>query len=269
MGMFTKRYLMMTGKKLTNGLTIAVVAMGSVGMTARAQTTLFEDDFSNGDTRDGWVQMTAGASAYDYGTADVATIVPAQGQPSSLWHNFADTVLVDGGTLTVSFDVKMSRATAHNSPIRFGLGYSSAALTDGANSTTPVDGYMSSAPFLGDNGDCLNYWMNGDPTGMNWGNAATVAYAQGALNDNDSYTINNTALRTIQYRISRNGEVLSGETYVNGAWSTAVTYTDKIDRFRFNAVGLIAYNSVSETFTYDNVKVEVTPPPAGLIFIIR
>ena len=233
-------------------------------------TVLLEDDFSNGDTQDGWVQMTNGASAYGYdGTA---TIVPFIGNPSSLWHNFADTVLVDGGTLTVSFDVKMSRTTAVGAHIRFGLGYSGAALTDGANTSTPVDGYMSTAPFLGDNADCRNDWLDGDPAGIEWGNAATVAYANGALDDNDNYTINNSEMRTIKYRISRNGEVLSGETYVNGAWSTAVTYTDNIADYTFNAVGLMAPYNAGETFTYDNVKVKVTPPvppPAGMVFILE
>jgi len=230
-------------------------------------TTLFEDDFSNGDTRDGWVQMTHGASTYGYdGTA---TIIPAAGNPSSLWHNFADTVLVDGGTLTVSFDVKMSRTTAVGAHIRFGLGYSGAALTDGANTSTPVDGYMSSAPFLGSDADCVNYWLTGP---INWGNAATTFDPSGALDDNDNYTINNSEMRTIQYRISRNGAVLSGETYVNGAWSDPVTYTDNIDRFKFNAVGLMATYNAGETFTYDNVTVEVTPPvppPAGTMITIR
>jgi autotransporter-associated beta strand protein len=225
---------------------------------ANAETILYQDDFSNGNTRDGWVQMTNGASAYGYdGTA---TIVPAAAQPSSLWHNFADTVLVDGGTLTLSFDVMMSRTIAHNSGIRFGLGYSSAPLTDGDNLTTPVDGYMSSAPFLGDNGDCLNYWMDGDPAGINWGNAVTVGYDPGVLDDNDSYTITNSEMRTIQYRISRNGEELSGETYVNGAWSASVTYTHNIADFKFNAVGLMAPYNAGKTFTYDNVNVTVTPP---------
>jgi hypothetical protein len=230
---------------------------------ALAQTTLFEDDFSNGNTQDGWVQMTHGASTYGYdGTA---TIIPAAGNPSSLWHNFADAVLVDGGTLTLSFDVKMSRTTAVGAHIRFGLGYSGAALTDGANTSTPVDGYMSTAPFLGDNADCRNDWLDGDPAGIEWGNAATVAYANGALDDNDNYTINNSEMRTIKYRISRNGEVLSGETYVNGAWSTPVTYTDKIDGFRFNAVGLMASYNAGETFTYDNVKVELFRPPSTVL----
>ncbi len=54
--------------------------------------------------------------------------------------------------------------------------------------------------------------------------------------------------------------MLSGETYVNGAWSDAVTYTDNIADFEFNAVGLMATHNAGETFTYDNVKVEVTPP---------
>ena len=237
-------------------------AIGSVDnfslTTPTPATVLLEDDFSNGNTQDGWVQMINGASAYGYdGTA---TIVPAVGNPSSLWHNFADTVLVDGGTLTLSFDVMMSRTTPVGAHIRFGLGYSSAALTDGANTSTPVDGYMSSAPFLGDNGDCLNYWMDGDPAGMNWGNAVTVGYATGALDDNDNYTINNSEMRTIQYRISRNGAALTGETYVNGAWSAAVTYTINIADYKFNAVGLMAPYNAGKTFTYDNVKVEVTPP---------
>lgn len=220
--------------------------------------TLFEDTFSDGNTKGSWVERVWGATVYDYGTAGVATIVPGHAQPSSLWHNFTDSVLADGGTLTLSFDVQMSRATPVGAHIRFGLGYSSAALTDGANGTTPVDGYMSSAPFLGDNTDCSNYWLDGDPAGMNWGNALSVGYAKGALDDNDNYSVTNSGMRTIQYRISRSGNDLSGATYVNGAWSASVTYTDTIADFKFNAFGLMAPYNAGETFTYDNVKVVLT-----------
>ena len=221
--------------------------------------TLFEDTFSDSNTKGNWVEMVNGATVFDYGAAGVATIVDGgDGNPSSLWHNFTDSVLVDGGTLTVSFDVMMSRATAVGAHIRFGLGYSSAALTDGNNSTTPVDGYMSSAPFLGDNGDPVNYWLDGDPAGINWGNAATVFYSNGALDDNDNYSVTNSGMRPIQYRISRSGNDFSGSTYVNGAWSTPVMYTDTITDFKFNAFGFMAPYNAGETYTYDNVKVVLT-----------
>ena len=92
----------------------------------------------------------------------------------------------------------MSKSIARGSDIRFGLGYSSSPLVDGANLTIPVDGYMSSAPFLGSDANPMNYWLDGP---INWGNAGTVFYAAGALDNNDLYTINNSVMRTIQYRI--------------------------------------------------------------------
>jgi hypothetical protein len=241
--------------------TISILAIAGLVLAlapAASADTLLEDTFSNGNTKDGWVERIADlGTAPTFGYDGVATIVPGHAQPSSLWHNFSDTVLQPGETLTLSFDIMMSKTGARNTDIRFGLGYSSTPLVDGSNPTIPVDGYMSSAPFLGSDFNPLSYWLVGP---INWGNASTAAYTPGALDDNDLYTINNSEMRTVQYRISRNGSVLTGETYVNGAWSAPVTYTDIIADFKFNAVGLIASYSDGETFTYDNVKVEVATP---------
>ncbi len=247
-------------KQLIRQSTVALIVAIGLGGVANAQTTLFEDTFSDGNTKDGWVERTAGATTYDYGTAGTATIVPAQAQPSSLWHNFTSTVLMQGWTLKLSFDVMMSRTTSQGSGIRFGLGYSSAPLADGANNPTPVDGYMSSAPFLGHDGDVLNYWMDGP---INWGNAVTVGFPTGALDNNDNYSITNTVLRAVTYEISRSGfDVLSAVTSVNGGYSSRITYTTPIPDFRFNAAGLIAPYNSGETYTYDNVKVETVQQAA-------
>lgn len=229
------------------------------GTTSLANTrTLFRDTFSNGNTQEAWVETTVGSTVYDYGTSGVATFVPGNAQPSALWHNFEATQLEDGDRITLSFDMMMSSVTPIAASIRFGIGYSSSPLVDGSNFTVPVDGYMSSAPFLGDNGDCVNYWLDGDPAGMNWGNAATTFYANGALDDTDTYSITNSELRTIRYEISRSGNDLIGRTYVNGAYSASITYTDIITNYTFNAFGLIGSYNAGETFTYDNVEIIFT-----------
>jgi len=250
--------------------TISILAIAGLvlALAPAAQAALFQDDFSSG-TQNGWVQKIAGTGTtpfgYGGGVEGVATIVPGDGQPSSLWHNFSDTVLADGDALTLSFDMMMSRTTTTtNRPTRFGLGYSSNSLVDGDNLTIPVDGYMSSAPFLGNDNNPHNYWMVGP---INWGNAGTAFYADGALDDNDLYSISNSVMRTIQYRISRSGSVLTGETYVNGAWSASVTYPNIIADFKFNAVGLIASYNSGETFTYDNVSVVPEPATMSLLAI--
>jgi hypothetical protein len=235
-------------------------------------TVLFEDSFSNGNTRDGWLQKTNGPTVYDYGTEWTATMIPGAGEPSALWHPFKDTVVATGQTLRLSFDVKLSRATASGSSIRFGLGYSSAPLVDGSNLTTPVDGYMSSAPFLGDNSNCINYWMDGDPGGINWGNAATIMFTEGTLDNNDNYSITNTVLRTVTYEIyRRNDGLLCAQTSVNGEYCSRVTYTTTLEGCRFNVVGLIGPYNSGQTYTYDNVKVEISTPqlPRGTLICFR
>ncbi len=255
-------------KKRSKTTMSLAAAMGTFALAAgSAQAALFADDFSNGATKDGWVERIQGASTFGYD--GVATIVSASGQPSSLWHNFSDTVLQQGQTLILSFDVMMSRDSSPvNSGIRFGLGYSSSPLVDGANLTTPVDGYMSEAPFLGSNSDVRNAWLDGDPTGLNWGNAGTAFYTKGALDNNDLYTVSNTELRTVTYEISRSAtDVLSAVTSVNGGVSTSVVLDDQIADFKFNAVGFMAAYNSGETFTYDNVTVVPEPAMMSLLAI--
>jgi len=247
-------------------MALVLLSTLAIGMASANASTLFEDDFSNGATRDGWVQKIAAAGTTTFGYDGVATIVPGHGQPSSLWHNFSDTVLQQGETLSLTFDVMMSRTTAQGAPIRFGLGFSSSPLVDGANSTTPVDGYMSSAPFLGHDKDVVNYWMDGDPGGINWGNALTVAYAEGALDNNDAYTVTNAELRTVTYEITRSAsDVLSAVTSVNGEYSGSTVLTDQITDFKFNAVGFMAPYNSGNTFTYDNLIVEAAAPLISVV----
>ncbi len=100
--------------------------------------------------------------------------------------------------------------------------------------------------------------MDGDPAGINWGNAVTAAYANGTLDNTDTYSITNSELRTIKYEISRSGSDLIGRTYVNGAYSASVTYTDIIDNYTFNIIGFMASYNLGETFTYDNMEVVLT-----------
>ena len=247
--------------KKTKMLTAVLALPGLVlALASTTQAALFADDFSNGATKDGWVERIQGASTFGYD--GVATIVSASGQPSSLWHIFPDTVLQQSETLILSFDVKMSRATTdNNTPIRFGLGFSSSPLVDGSAVSTPVDGYMSSAPFLDSNSDPVNYWLDGDPAGIRWGNATTATYPTGALDNNDLYTVSNTVMRTVTYEISRSAsDVLSAVTSVNGGVSTSVVLDDQIADFKFNAFGFMAAYNSGETFTYDNVTVAIPEP---------
>jgi hypothetical protein len=219
--------------------------------------TLFEDTFSDGNTRDGWVQRVNGGTTYGYN--GVATIVPGAGQPSSLWHNFADTVLERGAILKLSVDVMMSDPASQTRPIRFGLGYSGAPLVDGSNNNTPVDGYHLGLPFLGNDSDPQYQWMDGP---INWGNALTTSFGAGALDNTDIYTVDNAVLRTISFEISRSpSDVLCAEASVNGAYAGSVILTVQLPNFEFNALGFMAPYNAGETFSYDNVKLELIPPP--------
>ena len=233
-------------------LAIASLTLGCA--SAQADTTLFEDTFSDGATKDSWVQMNNGATTFGYDGQ--ATIVPAIGNPSSLWHNFSDTVLQQGETLKLSFEVQMSSTTSQTAPIRFGLGYSAAALVDGRNLSIPADGYIGLVPFLGNDNDPSISWMEGP---INWGNAQTAGQGSLALDNNDLYTITNSELRTVTFEITRDaGDSLRAVMTVNGE-STAIlgALANSISDFKFNALGLIAPYNAGETFTYDNVKVEI------------
>ena len=220
---------------------------------------LFSDDFSNGDTADGWVEYANGRGAYDFGTSGAATISPTNGQPPSMWYPFADRVLADGETLRLSVDV-MKTGAAQGTAVRFGLGYGDPLATGGGN--PPVDGYEFSVASLGNDADPAINWMDGTPT-INWGNAQTTAHGSLALDNNDAYTITDSELRTVQIDLKRSGTEYIARMTVNGGQSGTQTWSSvgEIDDFKFNTIGLLAPYNSGEVFTFDNVVVQVLAAP--------
>ncbi len=220
---------------------------------------LFSDDFSNGNTADGWVEYANGRGAYDFGTTGAATISPNTGQPPSMWYPFADRVLADGETLRLSVDV-MKTGAAQGTALRLGLGYGDPLATGGGN--PPVDGYQFSVASLGDDTDPQVQWMDGTPT-INWGNAATYELGSLALDNNDDYTLTNSKLRTVQIDLKRSGTDYIARMTVNGGQSGTQTWSSvgEIDDFKFNTIGLLAPYNAGKVFTFDNVVVEVLAAP--------
>lgn len=221
---------------------------------------LFSDDFSNGNTADGWVEYANGRGAYDFGTTGAATISPNIGQPPSMWYPFADRVLADGETLRLSVDVMKTGATAQGSAVRFGLGYGDPLATGGGN--PPVDGYQFTVASLGNDTDPAVQWMDGTPT-INWGNAQTTGHGSLALDNNDAYTITDSELRTVQIDLKRSGTDYIARITVNGGQSGTQTWSSvgEIDDFKFNTIGLLAPYNAGEVFTFDNVVVQVLAAP--------
>ena len=221
---------------------------------------LFSDDFSNGNTADGWVEYANGRGAYDFGTTGAATISPNTGQPPSMWFPFADRVLADGETLRLSVDVMKTGATPQGTAVRFGLGYGDPLATGNAN--PPVDGYQFSVASLGNDADPAINWMDGTPT-INWGNAQTTAHGSLALDNNDAYTITDSELRTVQIDLKRSGTEYIARMTVNGGQSGTQTWSSvgEIDDFKFNTIGLLAPYNSGEVFTFDNVVVQVLAAP--------
>ncbi|MDG1301160.1 MAG: hypothetical protein P8R37_06185 [Opitutae bacterium] len=220
---------------------------------------LFSDDFNNGNTADGWVEYANGRGAYDFGTANVATISPNTGQPPSMWYPFADRVLADGETLRLSVDV-MKTGTAQGTAVRFGLGYGDPLATGGGN--PPVDGYQFSVASFGNDTDPQVQWMDADPT-INWGNDQTTAHGSLALDNNDAYTLTDSELRTVQIDLKRSGSDYIARITVNGGQSGTQTWSSvgEIDDFKFNTIGLLAPYNNGEVFTFDNVVVQVLAAP--------
>ena len=218
---------------------------------------LFSDDFSNGDTADGWVEYANGRGAYDFGTSGAATISPTNGQPPSMWYPFADRVLADGETLRLSVDV-MKTGAAQGTAVRFGLGYGDPLATGGGN--PPVDGYQFSVASLGDDTDPAVNWMQAP---INWGNAETTGRGSLALDNNDAYTITDSELRTVQIDLKRSGTDYIARMTVNGGQSGTQTWSSvgEIDDFKFNTIGLLAPYNSGEVFTFDNVVVQVLAAP--------
>lgn len=221
---------------------------------------IFSDDFSNGDTADGWVEYGNTRGAYDFGSTGVATISPNTGQPPSMWYPFADRVLADGERLRLSVDVMKSGSTPQGTALRLGIGYGDPLAT--GDGVPPVDGYQFSVASYGNDTDPVVQWMDGTPT-INWGNAATRSHGSLALDNNDDFTLSSSELRTVQIDLERSGTDYIARITVNGGVSATQTWSSvgEIDDFKFNTIGLMAPYNAGEVFTFDNVVVQVLAPP--------
>jgi hypothetical protein len=241
---------------------ITAALFGAVSATA---SVVFSDTFDNGDTADGWiVDASSRMNSVDYGSGGQLEAVTAHAQPAGLWHTFTDTTLADGEILRLTVDVMMSATNAQTRPIRFGLGYASGAISGGN-----VDGYQIGITHNGTLSDPRVTWLDGDPGGINWGNALTTDHGYMAMADNDDYSVTHTEMRTVQFDLERSGTDYIARAEVNGGVSGTTSWSSvgEISNFKFNAVGMLTPYNDGETWTYDNVTVEVIPEPATIAIL--
>lgn len=241
--------------------TILAIGVAMI-MPVSAAITVFSDNFNNGDTADGWIlDYASRMGSTDYGSGGQLVAVTANAQPAGLWHTFTDTTLADGQILRLTVDVMMSRSTAQNRSIRFGLGYAADPISNGN-----VAGYQWGMSHNGSNADPMVDWL---ASPSNWGNATTTSHGSMLLDDNDLYTVNNSEMCTVQIDLERSGTDYISQVTINSGVSGTTTWSSagEIADFKFNAVGLFTPYNNGETWTYDNVTVEVIPEPSAGILL--
>ncbi len=206
------------------------------------------------------------------------TIAAAQYATAYFTPSGSPITILDGESITLSFDFAFSSLAAADSGMQFGL-YNSGGTRLGADFSSSVQLFANDAVFLPSTG----YGVQVNPgatTGVSTFSLRRKFGSSGATNFSNTGTIgtNNAAaylgltpntFSTASITITRVGDSSVVSSTVNGITQTGTLAGG--GTFAFDTIGIFtstAAVSVGNTFTFDNVNVTVVPEPSTYALLI-
>lgn len=217
------------------------------------------EDFSANQEGSWAVRTGSGSVVFSNETVMIAPNLNAQ--PSSSYHAFAPTVLLDGDVLRMTVDISTDDLDARNRDIRIALGNASTPIT-GVSSTlaVPLSGYLITFP-VNSGTDPRISWIDSSGGDQNFFNAATATIGDPSL-DNNVYL--DATPKTAVFEITRvdTNLVFSGSLDgVEFGFAVTASVPNVVSNYAFNTAGLGYAYAAGQTGTFDNVKVELNPNP--------
>lgn len=262
---------MIKAMKWSFNIVLALVLVSSANATV-----LFNDTFSDGDRTDGGLPSSgkwilSGSGTLSSVVADNALVSQSSASSFAIVSAFNSQTLAVGETIALSFSVTLDfNGSASTAAFRLGLFNSGGAFptvdSAGTNGADPAFngwlGYNFWTPYGAITGD-TNFRERVTGDNILFGTSANPS--RSSLAYTSSSVVNGTVYQG-SFRLTNNGTSL---TVAANFGSTVQTWTDTSpSTITFDSLGFFAGGTPigNGSFTLDDVKVEVIPEPASILF---